>query len=247
MSYLLDALRKSEAQRQLGELPTLTTAASYAAPARRGSWKGLLFVIALMAVGLVAFVGWREFTLPPPLAGEGRGGDEPELVAASDARDAREPLWEGAPPPTERVPASVGARGPSHRETPDEDRRRPAEPEPPAARPRTPDRAPEQAEKEVAAVGQDVTEPQATEPVEGFTPARREFVRQWELPASVRSELPELKIMAHIYSDNPENRFVLMNGRRYVEGDSLGDGATLAEIRREGAVVDFREYRFLVE
>lgn len=72
------------------------------------------------------------------------------------------------------------------------------------------------------------------------------YVEAWDLPLSVRRNLPELVLNIHVYSQRPNDRFVLINGERYVEGDPVGDGVDLVEIRREGAVVDFRSHRFLL-
>lgn len=72
------------------------------------------------------------------------------------------------------------------------------------------------------------------------------YVEAWDLPLSVRRSLPELVLNIHVYSQRPNDRFVLINGERYVEGDPVGDGVDLVEIRREGAVVDFRSHRFLL-
>jgi len=64
---------------------------------------------------------------------------------------------------------------------------------------------------------------------------------------SVRRSLPDLKLSIHVFSAEEDGRFVLINGERYVPGDQLSDGARLVDIRREGAIVDFREHRFLLE
>ncbi len=74
-----------------------------------------------------------------------------------------------------------------------------------------------------------------------------EYVRAWELPLSIRRNMPELKLTIHVYSADEAQRFVLVNGERFVVGDQLAQGAQLVDIRREGAVVDFRDYRFLLE
>ncbi|TVR95691.1 MAG: hypothetical protein EA418_07260 [Wenzhouxiangellaceae bacterium] len=74
-----------------------------------------------------------------------------------------------------------------------------------------------------------------------------EYVRAWELPLSIRRSMPELRLTIHVYSADESQRFVLVNGERFVVGDRLADGARLVDIRREGAVVDFRDYRFLLE
>ena len=68
----------------------------------------------------------------------------------------------------------------------------------------------------------------------------------WVLPQSIRNTLPEFKIMVLVFSDTPEERFILMNGERMREQDSVEDGVILDEIRRDGAVFTYRQYRFMV-
>ncbi len=86
------------------------------------------------------------------------------------------------------------------------------------------------------------SETQATEP----EPREADYVLPWELPLEVRRELPALDLSMLVYSEDVRHRFVLINGERYREGDSLGDGARLEEIRRNGALVEFRNYRILL-
>ncbi len=83
--------------------------------------------------------------------------------------------------------------------------------------------------------------------VEPWSPGGAEYIRAWELPLSVRRNMPELKLTIHVYSIDEQNRFVLINGERFVTGETIRDGVRLVDIRREGAVVDFRDYRFLLE
>jgi len=79
-----------------------------------------------------------------------------------------------------------------------------------------------------------------------WRPQVADYLYQWELPLTVRQALPALTLSIHVYATEPADRFVLINGVRHREGADLGNGATLAEIRQEGALVDFRDYRFLL-
>lgn len=79
-----------------------------------------------------------------------------------------------------------------------------------------------------------------------WQPVAADYLYQWELPLPVRQALPALNLTIHVFAAQPEDRFVLINGVRYKEGAELGSGAVLAEIRAEGALVDFRDYRFLL-
>jgi hypothetical protein len=85
------------------------------------------------------------------------------------------------------------------------------------------------------------------ERTDDWSPVAAEYVHAWELPLSIRRSLPDLNLNIHVFSEQLEERFVLINGERYISGDELPDGARLVDIRREGAVVDYRDYRFLLE
>jgi hypothetical protein len=62
----------------------------------------------------------------------------------------------------------------------------------------------------------------------------------WELPQAQRDELQQLKISIHVYHKEPARRFVLINMRRYGEGDKLrGTDYQLKHIERDGVVVDY--------
>ena len=67
----------------------------------------------------------------------------------------------------------------------------------------------------------------------------------WELPYSTRKDLPELQLTMHLYAPVPRERFVVIDGERYVEGDEIADGVTLREIRTDGMVLDFKGQRFV--
>lgn len=80
-----------------------------------------------------------------------------------------------------------------------------------------------------------------------WSPGGPEYVRVWELPLSIRRNLPDLRLSIHVFAVEEDSRFVLVNGERFVSGDMITDSVRLVDIRREGAVVDFRDYRFLLE
>jgi hypothetical protein len=69
----------------------------------------------------------------------------------------------------------------------------------------------------------------------------------WELPQGIRDSLPELHVSVLVYAQRPEDRFVLVSGKRLVEKDEYEDGVVLEEIRRDGAIFHYRHYRFLVK
>jgi hypothetical protein len=65
-----------------------------------------------------------------------------------------------------------------------------------------------------------------------------------ELPLSVRQELPEIDISAHIYSNNPSSRIVNINGNIIREGGKIMPGLNVDEITMTDVILKYREYRF---
>jgi hypothetical protein len=60
-----------------------------------------------------------------------------------------------------------------------------------------------------------------------------------ELPPEIRAQLPELDIGLHRWHADPNQRFVLIGGRRVDEGEVAGQQLWLRQIRRDGNVLQF--------
>ena len=65
-----------------------------------------------------------------------------------------------------------------------------------------------------------------------------------ELRLSGRIQLPEMRIDMHVYSDAPQSRFVFINGKKYREREKTSDGPVLREITRDGVILDHQGTRF---
>ena len=72
-------------------------------------------------------------------------------------------------------------------------------------------------------------------------------ITYWELPDSIRANVPEIKFSVLVYAKQEEDRFVLINGQRLAEGDAVQPGLLVHEIRRDGVIFSYRLYQFLVE
>jgi general secretion pathway protein B len=120
MSYILEALRRSQAERERGQVPGLNAQPSAAAalPAQRDGppWRWVLPLGALALVALVlAIWAWRGASGPAPVA-----TPAPAVTAAPPAEaPAPLPLVVSAPPPAPvAVPAPTAAVAPSAAEKP---------------------------------------------------------------------------------------------------------------------------------
>jgi general secretion pathway protein B len=58
--------------------------------------------------------------------------------------------------------------------------------------------------------------------------------------------LPPLRLELHAYSEQPRDRFVFINGRKYAEGERLIEGPQLLSIEPRGAVLSYLGQSFLV-
>jgi general secretion pathway protein B len=58
--------------------------------------------------------------------------------------------------------------------------------------------------------------------------------------------VPPLKLELHAYSDRPAERYVFVNGRKYVEGDTLADGPKVVTIEPNGVILSQLGRRFLL-
>lgn len=59
-------------------------------------------------------------------------------------------------------------------------------------------------------------------------------------------QVPEAALSLHVYDPVPSRRFVFVNGQRAVEGDTLPDGLRVEQIVPEGVILDWNGNRFLV-
>lgn len=60
------------------------------------------------------------------------------------------------------------------------------------------------------------------------------------------TSLPDLKLDIHVYSGNAAERFVFVNMRKYTEGQTLSEGPVVERIRPDGVVLNAQGTRFLV-
>lgn len=58
--------------------------------------------------------------------------------------------------------------------------------------------------------------------------------------------LPELHLDVHVFATRPAERFVYVNMRKYHEGATLQEGPTIERIRRDGVILNYQGLRFLL-
>ncbi len=260
MSLILEALKKSEAQRRLGHAPGLMTP-TLEAPHERGWWP---FAMALLVVAVVAAAAAWWFARgaevaqtvamsePPrplvnaPIENKPAMGNPP---AAAVGSPAGKPASGGAPKPTVPPPAKPAlssAAPPPMQAPPHKDPAFAANAQERESRPVSPMQVPPPAPRQPEPVAQ--TPPRAAEtspamPLEEPLPALARLV---DLPAPERQNLPPLRLSMHVYNAVPASRFAIIDGKRYSEGQAIADGLVVAEIRRDGVAMERGGVQFLL-
>ena len=74
--------------------------------------------------------------------------------------------------------------------------------------------------------------------------SQKDIIDFYDLPASIQQQLPAIVVSAHIYSSNPLQRSIVINNNFMEEGEYVIDNLILHEITADGAIFDYEETRF---
>lgn len=235
MSYILEALKKSsEARGRLSpeaKLEPVFVSASDEGPGGLLSWR--LIAIASL-IGLVAMAAfWVGTNLRSPVLEK---LPAPELARTEPVQSARSPAQVSRPdrnkesarrdspesgPHTaalaEKAPVSAKPAGAAPANVP---------PEPPRQSPEKPS---EPVRNDAPAVAAHAS---STAPGVGT-----------DMPPDLLKQVQGISIAAHVFSRNPPDRMVIINGQALHEGDTLPSGIAVEQITSTGVVLAFKGYR----
>ena len=223
MSFILDALKKSENERAHNAPPEFATVPPAGDAPRAPRWLWLL--AALLAINVIALTA---LALRPDR-------ETPNLSVAAEAPAQTAPATSASVAATDKFSDQL-----------DEARRRrieqsatiapaldaPAENTPPV----------EAAETAPLAMRGDL--PAADTRDQDTQRALLPSLTELRLDGSL--QLPELHVDIHVYSDNPVDRFVFINMNKYRERDQLSEGPVVREIARDGVVLEHRGKTFML-
>lgn len=230
MSLILEALKKSESERQRQSGPTLLEVRVANAPRRYPIW-ALAVAILLVAnlVLLLVFVLHRPSAAPAEAARTAAPVTAPAATMAAvpaPAAASTPPAASGAPPalaPPPAVPAAVPARAD------------------------TADRSPTLAD--VGAGENPADELPAVPKTSGSVRVQRDDSGGYSsLPSfsEVGGNMPDLRLDLHVYAERARDRYALINMQTVHEGDTLSEGARVLAITREGVALDYRGQQFML-
>lgn len=229
MSYILEALKKADRERSLGDVPDLETAHWGERHGQRSfRWVWIVVLLLLVNGALLAFLLGREDTPAGPVAEMAPAPAEESAVYKAPRADAsalqpserikkpREPVYVPPPPAKRQLPAVQYMPAPVA-ETP------PVYTQPPVY----------------------TAEPAYESPAPAVTSSG---VPYWDdLSLEFRSGLSLPHIDVHVYDDDPSRRFILVDLQKYREGEILESGAVIEVINESTLQLNYRGTSFLVE
>jgi general secretion pathway protein B len=218
MSFILDALKKSEAERARQAGPALLEMRIVRPRRRVAPW--ILILALLLAVNLVVLLWFllrREPAAPPGVAPPSVATPTPAAPLADGAAGAAGgPVAQDgrdAMPPAAAFVADPGARVAGEYELAEAASDNPADLAPALS----------------AAAGS----------VRAARGARAHY-------SELGGEVPELRLDLHVYADSPQERYALVNMHKVREGGAVPEGPRVVEITRDGVVLEWQGREFML-
>jgi general secretion pathway protein B len=243
MSFILDALKKSENERQRQVGPSLADVQVSQRSTHKPWWAVAVGVLLVLNLGVLLVVLMRDGdakSSAPQAAhedsaatGDARAGNQVPLPAsASRMPRGNPPAAAPTDPAVHSLADEAGTADPSAAANADPQL---------AAAGNVPDGPPMVRPIQAPAVAPATIPPQA----EAQAAQDEVLPTAMDLAAS-GTALPELHLDIHVYSAKPAERFVFVNMRKYTEGQALKEGPTLERITSEGAILNQHGLRFLL-
>ncbi len=224
MSFILDALKKSENERQRTVGPSLADAPARLPQSERPWWAVAVAGLLVGNLAVLLFVLLRDDKPPaaPPAAAP---------VAASPVPYTRTPPMSrpSIDPSVRSLAEEAGAPSDSYEDGEFIDDAEAYIPPPPAR----------------------TTRPINPPAVASLPPRPAEESRGEALPNASSliasgTTLPDMRLDIHVYSNTASERFVFINMRKYTEGQTLTEGPTVERITPEGAILNQQGLRFVL-
>lgn len=193
MSLILDALKKSEAERQRGQAPNLLSPLpSTPNPTQAPVKSGLPWMIVIVLV--VALVAIGFFQLKQKM-------DTAPVAVPASTTEAPKPI--PAETPTNTELPMIAAPKPTPVEKPDKNITTSAAP--------------------IVASSPAIAAPVEDMPVIAEPDIAERIASLSEMSTEQRQQLPTLKLSMHVYSSETSKRFAIIDGQRVNEGSVLGN------------------------
>ncbi|QYF94103.1 general secretion pathway protein GspB [Massilia sp. PAMC28688] len=233
MSYILEALKKAQAERQLGNAPSIHTMPIPTASQERSGAAPLPLLLAgggLLLALAAAALWWRQAAAPvapaPAAVLAATPAPAPAVIVVPPSPQDAPVAMAPAPPERASAPVTAPVTAPAARVA------APPSPPAPAAAPPAP--------RAVATA----TVPQGPRDAASAPDESIPFATQ--LPEQIQRELPKLAFGGYMYSKNPADRLLLIDNVLRHEGQEVAPGVILEQLQPRAAVLNYRGTRYRV-
>jgi general secretion pathway protein B len=229
MSYILDALRKSQQARQPGTAPRTGAVHNISLALPVSGWWLALGVVLLLGILAAVLLFWRSTVanLPDPPAVPVTS----EPVAAAPASAPAGPVAVEKPMP---APVSAASKTAAVADL--------------AEQARLPAPAPPPKKIAAARAGKKSAVNRRPETVKTAAPAvplvMDDTPLLQQMPQEFQRALPALAVTIHVYAHDESQRILFINNREYRKGSRIDGGIRVEDIVPDGVVLSFRGERF---
>jgi len=228
MSYILDALRKSERERRRGSIPDPMTVQEPLPHEKRKRTVWPFVIMAALLINAVIFGLWfgLRHTQKGPVVGQEVNRNIQELQA-------------------DNVPQSISEIKDKQQYIPNKDIPHTGK-LPPVKRQEHIIKEKEHTSITMERISPDNKSSETETDKEIPPPDKTKLYSLNELPSSVRQKLPDFSLSVFLYADEPDARMVRVNGNKMKEGQYLTTGLKLEEIIPDGVIFSYLDYRFRI-
>ncbi len=237
MSYILDALRKSERERRRGSIPDPLTVQEPLPHEKRKRAVWPFVIMAALLINAVIFGLWfgSRYSQKAPVAQEDASQNihKPQQAnnlpqSAPQIKDEQKYIPNKNVPHTGKLSPDI-LNSKEHRKSQEHLVRKG-----------------EETNHDITRIspGNTMSAPETEKEIP--PPDKTKLYSLNELPSSVRQKLPDFSLSVFLYADDPASRMVRVNGNRMKEGQYLTTGLKLEEIIPDGVIFSYMHYRFRI-
>jgi general secretion pathway protein B len=249
MSFILDALKKSENERQRQIGPSLADVRMTRRNAERPWWVVAVAALLVINLGVLIVVLVRDGDATPAPAADAVPAPAPSAQPQSYSAPVQQPRA------TQSYQPPQAARDPSVRSLADEAG---GYEEPYPGEAANPNLAGAAAVPPGPPIVRQIEAPSVAPLPSGAVFEARQAANAPAARASnetlptlnelsgAGTTLPDLHLDIHVHSQNAAERFVFVNMRKYLEGETLKEGPSVERITSEGVILNQRGLRFLL-
>jgi general secretion pathway protein B len=248
MSFILDALKKSEQERERQQQPAIVDLPVGRRDRAQPLWLWIVIGLLLINCVLLLVMWWRSSDAPAPVATAPANASSSVAAVTNTPAASLNNSVSRMPAPT---PAEVRPLQDEVSDTtaePEETVAEDSEPaSPPLVRPLSGlERAVAQQDAMANRLKTDSLSRGSGLPVQNNIPNAENLPTLDSLGSSGGLNLPPLRLDVHVYSSVPAERFAFINGRKYSEGQALSEGPLVERISQDGVVLSYRNQRFVL-